>query len=108
MGLALCLASFILVLRLSRHSLGRGLGALLAVGYLYGILRARFPDGFSHLVFDVGTLGLYLGRFWAGDPAETVRHSREAKLWATTLAVWPLLVFFIPYQDPLIQLVGLR
>src|SRR5438034_10053321 len=108
MGFALCLASFILVLRCSRHSLGRGLGGLLAVGYLYGILRARFPDGFSHVVFDVGTLGLYLGRFSGADPEEPVRYSREVKLWATSLAVWPLLMFFIPYQDPLIQLVGLR
>ena len=71
MGFALCLASFILVLRCSRHSLGRGLGGLLAVGYLYGILRARFPDGFSHVVFDVGTLGLYLGRFSGADPEES-------------------------------------
>jgi hypothetical protein len=108
MGLVLCLASFVFVLRFSRHSLGRGLGALLAVGYLYGILRARFPDGFSHLVFDTGTLGLYLGRFWGDAPAEPVRHSREAKLWVTTLTAWPLLIFFVPYQDPLIQLVGLR
>lgn len=108
MGFALCLASFILVLRCSRHSLGRGLGALLAVGYLYGIVRARYPDGFSHFIFDAAALALYLPQFSGKNTREAIRQSREARRWVVALAVWPLFIFLIPYQHLLIQLVGLR
>ena len=44
---------------MGRKSLVAGLCTLMAVGYVYGIVRANLPDGFSHLIFDAGTLGLY-------------------------------------------------
>ena len=99
---------FLLCLYMGRRSLVAGLCTLITVGYVYGIVRANLPDGFSHLIFDAGTLGLYvaqLGRrlpFWQHVRSEDVRN------WLIVLIAWPVLLFAMPWQDPLIQLVGLR
>ena len=41
-----------------------GLLALLGIGYVYGILRANFPDTWTYLTFDAGVFGLYAGQLW--------------------------------------------
>jgi hypothetical protein len=109
MGVFLCILSFLGCFYLGRRSLGTGLAAVIAVGYFYGILRAQFLDGFTHLLFDFAALGLYASQFvlMRRDPARRLR-SREVKLWVVALIGWPLILFLLPVNNFLIQLVGLR
>jgi hypothetical protein len=109
MGALLCALSFLGCCFLGRRSLGQGLAAVIAVGYFYGILRAQFLDAFTHLLFDFAVLGLYASQFVLArrDPARRLR-SREMKLWMLALIGWPLVLFLLPVNHFLIQLVGLR
>jgi hypothetical protein len=108
LSILLCLVAFVVVFWSTRRSLIAGLNATLTVGYLYGILRANVPQELSHFIFDAGAAGLYLGIWLRGlTPIHRLRI-RKLKGWVVCLVGWPLLLFFIPVQDPLIQLVGLR
>ena len=60
MGLALCGLAFVAALIGAWRSTVAGMGVVLTVGYLFGILRANFPDTYSHFIFDSAVLGLYL------------------------------------------------
>src|SRR5438128_540716 len=104
----LCIASLVSVFFCCRRSLGAGLVALLTVGYAYGILRANFPTNASHFIFDAAVLGLYAAVFMT--PAQRAARHRTLSLqpWVAVLMAWPALMFFVPTQDWLIQLVGLR
>jgi len=104
----LCAASLVLVFCCSRRSMAAGLLALLTVGYAYGILRANYPDNASHFIFDAGVIGLYAAIF----TLKSERHQRYRSVilqpWVAVLIGWPVLMFFVPTQDWLIQFVGLR
>jgi hypothetical protein len=109
MGLALCGLTFVMTALLTWRSVAAGLGAVVTVGYGYGILRANFPDTFSHFIFDMSVLGFFVVYFGTGglktilDP-----HQQSLQRWTSFLIGWPVLMFLLPIQDPLIQLVGLR
>jgi hypothetical protein len=93
-----------------RRSLGAGMAAVLTTGYFYGILRARYLDGFSHFIFDAAVLGLYLARLTLPN-ALAPPYARRLAGWTWVLVGWPLVLFglcFLYPQHPLIQLVGLR
>jgi hypothetical protein len=107
-SIALCGLAFLLCLQAARRSLVAGLCSLIAVGYVYGIVRANFPDGFSHLIFDCGVLGLYAVQLRQPQPRWQFVRSEDLRNWLTVLMAWPILLFAVPWQDPLIQLVGLR
>lgn len=107
-SIALCLVSFLLCLQASRRSLIAGLCAILGIGYVYGIVRANLPDGFSHLIFDAGVLGLYAAQLWRRQPVWQAMRSEELRNWIFVLMAWPVLLFFSLRQDALIQIVGLR
>jgi hypothetical protein len=108
MGILLCTFTLLASFLLGRKSLGKGLGAVIAVGYFYGILRARYL-GFTHFIFDFAVLGLYASQFVMARPDQTMQlRSREIKPWVIALAGWPLLLFIVPLQHILIQFVGLR
>jgi hypothetical protein len=107
-GLLLCMAAFVTAYFSARRTLGAALVTLLAVGYGYGILRANFPDGLSHFMFDAAALGVYLGHFSSRAPGELTARSREAGFWLKVLAIVPLVMFLLPLQHPLVQLIGLR
>jgi hypothetical protein len=108
-GWLFCFIAFFACSAAGYRSLGFGVSVLLAVGYFYGILRANFLDGFSHFIFDAGILGLYLARF-VMSPASPRGEatSRKAKGWLIALMGWPILLFFLPINHYLVQLVGLR
>lgn len=107
-SILLCLGAFVSVFWFTRRSLVAGLNAAMAVGYLYGIVRANVPEAMSHFIFDAGIGGLYLGVWLRGlTPIQRLRI-RKIKRWVALLVLWPVLLFFIPVQDSLIQLVGLR
>jgi hypothetical protein len=110
MGLLLSLAAFAATLLAARRSIGLGMASVLAAGYFYGILRARFPDGYSHFIFDAAVLGLYLGHLIR---TGTLRPPRAQGLyqWTTALIAWPVVIFALAMLYPqhvLIQVIGLR
>lgn len=104
----LCALALLACFLAGRRSAVVGLGVLLAIGYAYGIVRANVPQQATHFVFDFGVIGFYLtlltGRL---TPAQSLRLKR-LQPWFVPLAGWPILLFFFPVQDPVIQLVGLR
>ena len=108
MGLFLCGAAFLATYLAGRRSLGAGLCALLCVGYSYGLLRARYLDGFSHFMFDMAVLGLYAAIFIQPAAPLIRRQGRMLSAWLWVLVAWPLIMFLFPFQHYLIQLVGLR
>jgi hypothetical protein len=107
-SILLCLGTCVTVYWCTRRSLAAGLNAALTVGYAYGIVRANVPQEFSHFMFDAGIGGLYLGIASKGlTPIQRLRI-KNVRPWVVCLVAWPILLFFIPAQDPIIQLVGLR
>lgn len=112
-GLLLTLLSFGGTMRATRRGLGHGLGAMLLVGYFYGILRARFADGLSHFMFDGAVAGLYLALLTGRSRKLRLGHDGQVlRLWVRVLMVWPLCTMllspFLDAQHFFIQLVGLR
>ncbi len=105
---ALCILSFLICFRAGRRQLWAGFIATLALGYFYGILRANIPQPASHFIFDSGALGLYLALLIRTHSPVQKYKVRKLIPWALCLTAWPTLLFFVPMQNPLIQLVGLR
>ncbi len=105
---ALCILSFWICFWAGRRQLWAGFVATLAVGYFYGILRANIPQPASHFIFDTGALGLYLALLTRTYSPVQKYKVRKLMPWVLCLTVWPALLFFVPIQNPLIQLVGLR
>lgn len=92
----------------ARRSLSAGFGVLLVVGYAYGIVRANLLDGYSHLLFDAALLGLYAARLFAPISVEDRVRTDELRTWLILLVGWPVVLFLVPTQDVLVELVGLR
>lgn len=106
-AIALCVAAFVASYLLGRKALWAGLAVVVGVGYFYGILRANLLQSASHFIFDASVVGLYLAAFT--DPTRLPENRLASmKAWLLVLIGWPLVLFMIPLQDPLIQLVGLR
>ena len=108
MSIYLCLLSLTLCYWAGRRSLVNGLIAVLGVGYMYGVTRANVPETYSHFIFDAGVVGLYAAQLFRKlSPAEQYKIG-SLRPWMEFLVAWPLLLFLIPIQDFLIQVVGLR
>jgi hypothetical protein len=80
---------------------------MLMIGYLYGAIRANLLEVSSHFLFDVSVVGLYAAQLpqllsWKN------KEFQVLKLWLIILIGWPVLLFFVPIQDPIVELVGLR
>ncbi|MGZ4787896.1 MAG: O-antigen ligase family protein, partial [Terriglobales bacterium] len=82
--------------------------AVITVGYFYGILRANFFVTASHFIFDCAVLGFYCARFKDLARIFVTTDGQRLKHWVTFLIAVPVVLFFVPLQDPLVQLVGLR
>ena len=104
----LCLFAFALCYWAGKRSLVNGLVAVIGVGYAYGITRANVPETYSHFVFDAGVVGLYASQFSRKLSAVQQHRVSDLRPWLEFLIAWPLLLFLIPIQDWLIQVVGLR
>lgn len=107
-SLTLCLAALVCTYVAARRSLAAGIGVLLTVGYVYGIVRANRLDGYSHLLFDASLLGLYAGQLFRPLPTHDRLRLQELRTWLFILIGWPVILFLVPTQDVLIELVGLR
>jgi hypothetical protein len=111
MGIIFCLVSITACYVLGRWSLAAGLGAVLSVGYLYGVVRANFLDGATYFVFDCAVLGLYLARLGSvlgGTASESLQALQPLRRWTWALLGWTAIMSLLPLQHVLIQLVGLR
>jgi len=108
LSLTLCVLAFALCYVTSRRSLVGGLVAALSVGYVYGITKANLADTTSNFIFDAGVVGLYAAQLFR--PLNAFQKARVEALrsWMEVLMLWALLIFFLPAQDFLIRLVGLR
>jgi hypothetical protein len=107
-SVALCVAVLVGTFAAARRSLAAGFGVLLTVGYLYGIIRANRLDGYSHLLFDASLLGLYAAHLFRPLPADEHVRLQELRTWVIVLVGWPMILFLVPTQDILVELVGLR
>ena len=107
-SIALCFVAMAVTYLAARRSLGMGCAVLLAVGYVYGIVRANQLDGYSHLLFDAGLLGLYAARLFNTLPMSERLRLEEMRLWLFVLIGWPVVLFLVPQQDILVEMVGLR
>jgi len=63
MSIALCILAFFGSFFAGRSSRLAGLVMTIAIGYVYGIVRANVPETFSHFIFDSAVLGFYLTQF---------------------------------------------
>jgi hypothetical protein len=108
MSLYLCLMAFVVCYVAGRHSLVTGLITTLAVGYVFGIVRAQLPETPSYFIFDSAVLGLYAAQLFR--PITEAMRSRLKGLqaWTELLVSWALVMFFFPAQDLIVRLVGLR
>jgi hypothetical protein len=80
----------------------------MSIGYAYGILRGNIQQGASHFIYDAGAIGLYLAMLTRSlSPAARFRL-RPLMPWFLCLSAWPILLFLVPAQDLMVQLVGLR
>lgn len=91
-GLACCLLALVSTWVAARRSLGHGLGVFFAWGYVYGVLRANFLDGFAHFIFDASVLGLYCARLQSQFLARNHPNFRALTGWVLALAIWPTLL----------------
>ena len=104
-----CGAAFLGCLLAGNRSLKHGLLTLLGIGYVYGILRANFPDVWTYLMFDAGVFGLYASQLWRQVPFDQRKRIQDLRLWLVMLMAWPTLLFIaFPSNTPLVELVGLR
>ena len=107
-GIVFCCVAFLVCWVLAKRSLAWGLGWTIAVGYAYGITRASYPVTASHFIFDAALGALYIQaipRCWKRLKKGT---GKELLPWVMGLVIWPCLMYLVPIQDYLVQLVGLR
>lgn len=107
-GLGLCIFALMGTFIVARRSLVYGIVTAIAFGYFYGILRANFFETASHFIFDGAVLGLYLARVGEINRTFATKDGQRFKHWVTLLLAVPVVMFFVPMQDFLVQLVGLR
>jgi len=107
-AILICVAAFVSVFIAGRRSLSAGTGLALAFGYMYGVIRANFPQPASHFIFDAAALGLYMAIFARPKTPLERRRIRKVAPWVVVLFAWPAFLALLPIHDPLIQLVGLR
>jgi len=108
MGIIACIVAFMGTYAAARKSLGRGFCALMAVGYAYGLFRAHYTDTAGYFLFDIAVLALYVGSLHQVMTTPDSRSGRQLKHWTLLLVALPIILFFVPVQDYMIQLVGLR
>ena len=108
LAIALCAIAFLSSMLFGFRSIVKGIIVVMAWGYAYGILRANVLASGSHFIFDAALVGLYISQwrtFFAPLPDP---RSRATRTWVIILIAWPMLLAFLPFQTPLITLVGLR
>lgn len=108
MPFVLCIIAAAVTYYAGRRSLVAGLLSVFGIGYVYGILRANLQSAAIYMLFDSAVIGLYAAQFSTMKQQFLSEDGRRLKHWVLLLTLWPVILFFIPLQDPMIQVVGLR
>jgi hypothetical protein len=108
LGVGLCCFAFLGSFLLGKRSLAAGISFVLFWGYFYGILRANILTPASHFIFDAALTGLYASRLFDKLPPGFKYRTGALSDWISVIAVWTLLIALIPFQTPMVTLVGLR
>lgn len=108
MGIALSIIASLITYRLARRSLVHGIVSVLTAGYVFGIIRANLPEFGTYFIFDGAVVGLYAAQIGQITQEFHTLGGQRLKHWVVFLMLWPLALFFIPQQDPIVQLIGLR
>jgi hypothetical protein len=107
-SLPICILCFIVTFMLTRRSAVWGLACCIAVGYVFGVLKANIFDLYSYFIWDSSVLGFYASFFSRHVSQEELDRTHGLRMWVTAFMVWPVILTLVPVQYPLIQLVGLR
>ena len=107
-GFLFCVLAFSSVYIAGRRSLSAGVGLALGFGYMYGYIRANYPEPASYFIFDCSLVGLYLAILTRKRTPLERRKMRQIAPWVLIMTAWPIALAVLPLQDTLIQLVGLR
>lgn len=107
-AIAILAAAFLVCFAATRRALWAGIAASMAVGYLYGIVRANIPSPVAQFVYDAALAGLFLAALTLHPRASQRLRVRRLMPWTICLIGWPTLLLLVPSQHPLIQLVGYR
>ncbi len=107
-GFFFCVLAFSSVYIAGRRSLSAGVGLALGFGYMYGYIRANYPEPASYFIFDCSLVGLYLAILTRKRTPLERRKMRQIAPWVMIMTAWPIALAVLPLQDTLIQLVGLR
>jgi hypothetical protein len=108
MSLAICLFAFVFAYLAGRRSLVYGVATVLGVGYIYGLVRANIVETASYFIFDAAVLGFYCAQLFRSLTPDEELRVRRLRPWVEILIAWPIIMFFVPQQDILIRIVGLR
>ncbi|MBV8359246.1 MAG: O-antigen ligase family protein [Deltaproteobacteria bacterium] len=108
LSLILCATSFAVSFAATRCAVSAGVVATMSIGYAYGILRGNIQQAASHFIYDAGVIGLYLAVMTRHLSPIAKCKLRPLMPWFLCLIGWPILMFFVPAQDLMVQLVGLR
>jgi hypothetical protein len=108
LALSICIAAFLASFWSARRSVGMGIGMTLVSGYSYGLIRANVTETGSHFIFDAAVVGLYIAILVRPRTRLQRRKIRKLLPWFLLLFAWPFLMLAVPFQDPIIQLVGFR
>lgn len=93
---------------MAKRSVVSGLVSVFAVGYVFGITRANFPEMGTFFTFDAAVVAFYVVHHKLISSSFHSQDGQRLRHWVMALMLWPFILFFIPLQDPLIQAVGLR
>lgn len=104
---AVCALGFAFAAFMGRRALWQGIGAVLLVGYSYGLVRANV-GGATHLLFDIAVAGFFAACLWRVVTAPNPPGMHALKSWTLFLVAWPTALFFFPAGDVLVELVGWR
>lgn len=104
----ICVVAFASVYVAGRRSLSAGVGLALAFGYMYGWIRANYPQPAGYFIFDASLAGLYLAILTRKRTPLECNKMRQIAPWILVMTAWPIVLALLPLQDTLIQLVGLR
>lgn len=107
-SLPICILCFVVTFMLTRRSAVWGLGCCIAVGYVFGVLKANIFDLFSYFIWDASVLGFYASYFSKRAMPQELVRTEGLRLWVAAFILWPILLTLVPVQYPLVQLVGLR
>jgi len=108
MDIAFFVVAFAGVFLAMFRSLGWGFLAVIAVGYVSGVIRANYLGVFTAFMFDAAVFGLYLGFLLGKARWAAGGMSRTAVGFVLFMIAWPTFLCLVPVNHFLVQCVALR